>query len=113
MTGATRSLQMAKKVVRYTLTAQGTIPEEIEDGGYFPKANSNASPQDWDLIGVTKDGSSFTGEQEFTAKSALTTYMTSIGAPFENKTIDDEGNEVDGETTAADAATLIWDKKTA
>ena len=40
MTGATRSLQMAKKVVRYTLTAQGTIPEEIEDGGYFPKANS-------------------------------------------------------------------------
>lgn len=104
---------MAKKVVRYTLTTEGTIPAEIEDGGYFPNANSNASPQDWDLIGVTQDGSSFTGDQEFTTKSALTTYMTSIGAPFQNRTFDDQGNEVDGEISAADAATLIWDKKTA
>ena len=104
---------MAKKIVRYTLTAEGTIPEEIEDGGYFPKANSNASPQDWDLIGVTKDGSSFTGEQEFASKSALTTYMTSIGAPWENTTFDEKGEEVKGETTAAEASTLVWDKKTA
>ena len=104
---------MAKKVVRYTLTAEGTIPEEIEDGGYYPKGNSKASPQDWDLIGVTKDGSSFTGEQEFTSKSALTTYMTSIGAPWENNTFDEKGEEVKGETTAAEASTLVWDKKSA
>ena len=95
---------MAKKIVRYILNSNGSIPSEIEDGGYFPNGNSNSSPQDWDLIGVTEDGSSFTGDKEFTKKSALTTYMTAIGAPF---TLDGD------EMTAAEAATIVWDKKAA
>ena len=95
---------MAKKVIRYYLTSDGSIPAEVGDGGYFPNKNSNSPPQDWDLIGVTEDGSTFTGEQEFTTKSALSTYMTSIGAPFNL-----DGNEM----TAAEAATIIWDKKAA
>ena len=52
---------MANKIIKYNLTSGGTIPSYIEDGGYYPKANSNASPQDWDLIGATVDGSSETG----------------------------------------------------
>ena len=41
---------MANKIIKYNLTASGTIPAYIADGGYFPKANSNGSPQDWDMI---------------------------------------------------------------
>ena len=52
---------MANKIIKYNLTAEGTIPTHIADGGYYPKANSNSSPQDWDLIGATVDGSSETG----------------------------------------------------
>ena len=51
---------MANKIIKYNLEANGTIPTYIDDGGYFPKANSNASPQDWDLIGATNDGASET-----------------------------------------------------
>ena len=49
---------MANKIIKYNLEADGTIPTYIADGGYYPKSNSNASPQDWDLIGATQDGSS-------------------------------------------------------
>ena len=47
---------MANKIIKYNLEADGTIPTYIADGGYYPKANSNASPRDWDLIGATQDG---------------------------------------------------------
>jgi len=40
-------------IVKYNLEANGTVPTYIADGGYFPKANGNASPQDLDLIGHT------------------------------------------------------------
>jgi len=46
---------MANKIIKYTLTNSGTIPGYIADGGYYPKANSNASPQDYDMIGATVD----------------------------------------------------------
>ena len=52
---------MANKIIKYNLATDGTIPTYIADGGYYPKANSNASPQDWDMIGATVDGSSETG----------------------------------------------------
>ena len=35
---------MANKIIKYNLNADGTIPTYIADGGYFPKANSNATP---------------------------------------------------------------------
>ena len=34
---------MANKIIKYNLTAQGTIPGYINDGGYYPKANDTAS----------------------------------------------------------------------
>ena len=49
---------MANKIIKYNLEANGTIPTYIDDGGYFPKANDNASPQDYDMIGATNNGSS-------------------------------------------------------
>ena len=42
---------MANKIIKYNLTGGGTVPTYIDDGGYYPKANGGASPQDWDLIG--------------------------------------------------------------
>jgi hypothetical protein len=42
------------KLIKYTLTPEGTIPEYVVDGGYLAVANSGASPQDLDLVGVAK-----------------------------------------------------------
>ena len=44
---------MANKIIKFTLEANGTIPTYMNSGGFYPKANSNASPQDMDLIGAT------------------------------------------------------------
>ena len=54
---------MANKIIKYNLEANGTIPTYIDDGGYYPKANENASPQDWDLIGATTDGATLTNRK--------------------------------------------------
>ena len=62
---------MANKIIKYNLNSNGTIPSYIEDGGYYPKANSNSSPQDWDLIGATVDGSSETGLGELANEAAM------------------------------------------
>ena len=69
---------MANKIIKYNLTAGGTIPTYIDDGGYYPKANSNASPQDWDMIGVTVDGSSEEGLGVFANAAAIKTYLISL-----------------------------------
>ena len=49
------------KLIKYTLTAEGTIPSYVTDGGYLAVANTNSSPQDWDLIGVANDDAPQTG----------------------------------------------------
>ena len=98
---------MANKIIKYNLTSDGKIPSYIADGGYYPKANSNASPQDWDMIGATVDGSSETGLGELADKAAIKTYLDSYTSDW--KDIDAEGNEVDFDQDAA--ATMLWAKK--
>ena len=98
---------MANKIIKYNLEANGTIPTYIADGGYFPKANSNASPQDWDLIGATTDGSSEVGLGELADKAAIKTYLDSYTSDW--KEMDAEGNEIDFDQDAA--ATMLWAKK--
>ena len=46
---------MANKIIKFTLEADGTIPTYMNSGGFYPKANGGNSPQDWDMIGATKD----------------------------------------------------------
>jgi hypothetical protein len=100
---------MANKIIKYNLTTGGTIPTYIEDGGYYPKANSNASPQDWDLIGVTVDGSSETGLGELANAAAIKSYLDTYTSDWTTEELDSDGNKVAfNQTTAANE---IWAKK--
>ena len=98
---------MANKIIKYNLTTGGTIPDYIEDGGYYPKANSNNSPQDWDLIGATVDGSDETGLGELANKAAVKSYLDTYTSDW--KQPDGSGGEEDFDQDAA--ATHVWAKK--
>ena len=98
---------MANKIIKYNLESNGTIPTYIDDGGYYPKANSNSSPQDWDMIGATVDGSSETALGELANKAAIKSYLDSYTGDWTDR------NEA-YETVAFDqdaAATRLWAKK--
>jgi len=98
---------MANKIIKYNLEADGSIPTYIADGGYYPKANSNASPQDYDMIGATVDGSSETGLGELADKAAIKTYLDTYTSDWKDE--DAERNEIDFDQDAA--ATMLWAKK--
>ena len=98
---------MANKIIKYNLTASGTIPNYIEDGGYYPKANGGASPQDWDLIGATLNGSDETGLGELANKAAIKSYLDSYTSEWTER--NDAGEEVAFDQDAA--ATALWAKK--
>ena len=98
---------MANKIIKYNLESNGTIPTYIDDGGFYPKANSNASPQDWDLIGATVNGSSETALGELANKAAVKSYLDTYTGDWT------ELNEAREEVAFSqdDAATHIWTKK--
>ena len=98
---------MANKIIKYKLESNGTIPTYISDGGYFPKANGGNSPQDWDLIGATTDGSDETGLGELANKAAVESYLDSYTGDWTEK--NDAGEDVAFDQDAA--ATRIWSKK--
>ena len=98
---------MANKIIKYNLTSGGTIPTYIDDGGYYPKANGGSSPQDWDLIGATVDGSSETGLGELANAAAIKTYLDTYTSDWTDR--DMNGNTVAFNQTAAAAS--IWTKK--
>ena len=98
---------MANKIIKYTLTSSGKIPTYITDGGFYPKANSNATPQDFDMIGATVDGSDETGLGELANAAAIKSYLDTYTSDW--KDLDTDGNEVDFNQTTA--ANYIWTKK--
>jgi len=102
---------MANKIIKYNLEANGTIPTYIDDGGYYPKANENSSPQDWDLIGATNDGASETGVGELASEAAVKTYLDSYTGDWTERDPDNEGGTIPFNQTTAAAA--LWAKKIA
>ena len=98
---------MANKIIKYNLTAGGTIPDYIDDGGYYPKANGGASPQDWDLIGATVDGSDETGLGELANEAAVKSYLDTYTSDWKQPD-GSGGEEAFNQTTAA---AHIWTKK--
>ena len=101
--------KMANKIVKYTLEADGTIPTWIEDGGYHAVKNSNASPQDWNMIGATVDGSSETGLGELANKDAIKTYLDTYTSEWKVRDPDDITALIDFDQEAS--AVLLWAKK--
>ena len=98
---------MANKIIKFTLEADGTIPTYMNSGGFYPKANENASPQDWDMIGATKDGASETGLGELANKAAVKSYLDSYTGDWTER--NEAREEVAFDQDAA--ATNIWNKK--
>ena len=98
---------MANKIIKYNLETNGTVPTYIDDGGYFPKANGGSSPQDWDLIGATVDGSSETGLGELANKAAIKSYLDTYTSDWKDR--NEAGEEIDFDQDAA--ATYVWNKK--
>ncbi len=60
----------------YILNTDGTIPDYVTNGGYFPDARAGGSPQDWTLVGVVTGDCPTT---PFANAAALETYLTDIG----------------------------------
>ena len=108
---------MAYKVVKYRLTAEGTIPTFLKfgvpqgTGGMYPVKDSTASPRDHVMIGIADDGADISSsEGEITSKDALTTYLTSVSDGNGWKQIASDGSETD--FVPATAATAIWNDLT-
>lgn len=62
------------KVVIYTLESDGTVPDFVLDGGYFPCAKASNPPQDWSLVGIAADNAPNDG----LTKSALVAHVESF-----------------------------------
>ena len=95
---------MANKIVKYTLTNQGTIPTWIEDGGYYPNSEEV-------MIGATVDGSSEVGLGELASEADVKTYLDTYTSSW---TQDDPSSNDPTATVPFDqtqAATNIWSKK--
>jgi hypothetical protein len=75
---------MPHKVVKYRLTAEGTIPTFLKfgvtqpTGGMYAVPDSGtASPQDWIMVGISDDGADISDAiEEITSKANLQTYLS-------------------------------------
>ena len=108
---------MAYKVVKYRLTAEGTIPTFLKfgvpqgTGGMYPVKDSTASPRDHVMIGIADDGADISGsEGEITSKDALTTYLTSVSSGQGWKQMKADGTKED--FVPSTASTIIWNDLT-
>ena len=109
---------MAYKVVKYRLTAEGTIPTFLKfgvpqsTGGMYPVKDSTASPRDHVMLGIADDGADISGsEGEIASKDALTAYLTSVsdGQGWTQIAADGETEE---DFVPATHATRIWNDLT-
>ena len=67
------------KVIIYTLTPEGTIPNYVIDGGQFPVENNKDFPQNLDLVGAAMDSALEIG---FNDEAALLGYVENKGFTF-------------------------------
>jgi hypothetical protein len=110
---------MAYKVVKYRLTAEGTIPTFLKfgvpqgTGGMFPVYDSStASPRDHIMIGIADNGADISGsEGEITSKDALTAYLTSVSDGNGWKQLASDGITEEAFVPATHA-TIIWNDLT-
>ena len=108
---------MAYKVVKYRLTAEGTIPTFLKfgvpqgTGGMYPVKDSTASPRDYVMIGIADDGADISSsEGEIASKDDLITYLTNASSGKGWKQIASDGSEED--FVPATHATKVWNDLT-
>ena len=108
---------MAHKVVKYRLTAEGTIPTFLKfgvsqgTGGMYPVKDSTASPRDHVMIGIADNGADISSsEGEIASKDDLTTYLTNASNGKGWKQVASDGSEED--FVPATHATIIWNDLT-
>ena len=106
---------MAHQVVKYRLTAEGTIPDFLylgEDGvgGMYVVADPETqSPRDNVMIGITNDGA--TGDFEVISTQAdLQTYLADVGADWTQRAPTEEDPDATKPFDAAAAATWVWSR---
>ncbi len=110
---------MPHQVMKYRLTAEGTIPEFLylgQDGvgGVYGVADSSTLwPRDLVQIGITKPNA--TGDFEAIATQAdLQAYLTAIGANWTQRDPAQPGNfEATRPFDPVAAAQWVWDRKVA
>lgn len=65
---------MAKKVISYKITREGTIPNYVEDGGYLPNHPNTLSNAIF--LGVSKDGADISeAEAVFNDEASVIAYV--------------------------------------
>ena len=67
------------KIVKYLLNIDGTIPEYIIDGGYFPVESGLDWPHDYYLIGISEQWSK---DVSFASVEDLISYLDTCGTIF-------------------------------
>ena len=95
---------MANKIVKYTLTNQGTIPTWIEDGGYYPDPSEV-------MIGATVDGSDETGLGELASEADVKTYLDTYTSSWTQDANDPNDPNATVPFDQTQAAAGIWSKK--
>ena len=95
---------MANKIVKYTLTNQGTIPTWIEDGGYYPDPSEV-------MIGATVDSSDETGLGELASEADVKTYLDTYTSSWTQQDPDSNDPAATVPFDQTTAATHIWSKK--
>lgn len=97
---------MAKKVISYKLV-NGTIPEYVSDGGYFPKDSEDVSTMV--LLGVSTDNPTLPeGVTEYADEAAVIAYLNTYTADW--KSIDPRSYEELGPWSQEDAAAFLFSK---
>jgi hypothetical protein len=69
------------KIIKYTLTPDGSVPEYVIDGGYFPVENNNPIPQNYTIVGVAIDAAT---EESFDDEATLLDYLQEKNFIFKN-----------------------------
>jgi hypothetical protein len=108
--------EMARHVMKYRLTAEGTIPEFLYlgmdgVGGVYGVADPTTPwPRDLVQVGITNDGA--TGDFEiFETKNDLLTYLTAVGVDWTQLDPSDTGNLLATIPFDPSAATdWVWDR---
>jgi hypothetical protein len=90
------------KVIAYTLTASGEIPEYITDGGYFAKDGSKPFPQNLILVGVANNDAP---ETAISTETELANYVATYNPTIYNP-------ELRQDETAAVVVAKWWERVT-